>query len=215
MRDNFGLKKKYVVLILIGILALMAASIAVIYFSGRQSDKLTGSDLMAMVRKKNVIVCHIDSVNDFFSEYYNALAKGNEETLLSLYDDPSKAKYSMTVAEIVDHYDNIKVYITPGINKGEAACFVSSDIYFKSVKAPAPTVDSFYLKLDEKNNTVRILTSQYSDEDINTFLNLVARRNPVRTVISETEDTLYGMLEGNDELRNLYIVMSSITERNK
>ena len=53
----------------------------------------------------------------------------------------------------------------------------------------------------------------YSDEEINNFLTLISLREPVRSLLSSTEDSLYGILEKNSELRNLYVIMSTMTEQ--
>ena len=211
-KKPFKLKKKHVIPILVILLIIAVAVIAVIFFATRDTKQAASmEELMQKVRSKDVVVCRIDSVNDFFEDYYDAVAAGDEEALTALFDDPEKAKYSVDISEIISRYDSMKVYITPGMEPGEAAAFVYTEIYFSGVDVPAPSVESFYLLLDEKNNAVKIMTKQYSDESVNNFLTLVSMREPVRSLMSSTEDSLYGVLEENDELRNLYIIMSSMT----
>ena len=197
-------------------LAVLVVILAIVLLLGGGVEPAAKSDqraLMDKVRSKNVIKCHINSVNEMFETYYSALSVGDSQILDTLYDEPSKARYSISVSEIVDRYGEITVYVTPGLADNEMAAFVYNNIYFNNIKEAAPSVDSYYIKVDEENKKVQIITKMYSDEEINNFLTLISLREPVRSLLSSTEDSLYGILEKNSELRNLYVIMSTMTEQ--
>ncbi len=166
--------------------------------------------LMNRVRSKDVVVCPFKSVNNFFYAYYSAQASGDTTILETSFDDPKTANISAQYAQIVDHFGDFKIYVTPGLENNEIAAFVSYNIYFKNISTPAPAVDSFYLLMNKKTGNIQIQTKMYEDETINTFLTLISYRNPIRSLIQKTEENLYTALNNNNDLRNLYVVMSSM-----
>ena len=195
------------------------AAIVLIATLGSQSRKHSSlsreQELMQMVQSKNVIPCHVSSINNFFVMYYGAMATGDTSVLEDSYDDPKNAGISANMSSIVSRITNVKVYVTPGIKKNEVAAFVSYDIYFKNINIPAPSVDSFYIYMNTADSSIKILTRMNTDKDINNFLTLVSYREPVRSLIAETESELYDILNTNTDLRNLYVVMSSMTDENE
>ncbi len=208
---NPGLTDRIPVSVLVYILAGLFVVLALVLISGIGTD--TGNDrtMMQIVREKKVAPCTLSTINDFFEDYYTAMSSGDTSVIESSYDDPSRAGYSVQISEIIDSYSDIEVYITTGLNDGEAAAFVVNNINFVNIDDPAPSVDSFYLSVSEDGTDIKIMTAMYESEDINEFLTLLAMRDPVRSVLQTTEDTLYGILESNEDLRNLYVVMNSYT----
>lgn len=166
--------------------------------------------LMQQARSKNVIRCPIKSINNFFIVYYGAMSSGNTSVLEDAYDNPKLAGVSAAVGSIVEKYTDIKCYVTPGLKQGEVVAFVSYNIHFYNIDEPAPGVDSFYLKMDSVKDTIKIMTAMNSDPDINNFMLLLSYRNPVRTLMKDTQERLYNVLQENTDLRNLYVVMGSI-----
>ncbi len=169
-------------------------------------------ELMEMVRSKNVIRSYVPSINNFFVMYYNALATGDTSILEDSFDDPRKANISADISSVVNRISDVQVYITPGIKKDEVVAFVRYNIYFKNISLFAPAVDSFYIRMNTGDSSIRILTKMYTDKDINTYMTLESYREPLRSIIADTEADLYVALNNNPELRNLYVIMSSMTE---
>lgn len=169
---------------------------------------------MRQLRTKDIVECRVDSINEFFEDYYTALSEGDTTALESMYDDPLSANITTELSSIVSSYANITVYVTPGINDNEVVAFVYNDIYFVNIDQATPAVDSFYLKMDTESNSVYIMTAMYTDADINTFMYLASYREPIRSLLSNTESQLNAILESNDDLRNIYIIMSAMTEEN-
>ncbi len=210
-RKNPGLTGRIPVFVLVFILAGLFVVLALILVSGAGTN--TGNDrtMMQIVRGKKVAACNLSTINDFFDDYYAAMSSGDTSVIESSYDDPSRAGYSVQISEIIDSYSDIEVYVTTGLNDGEIAAFVVNNINFVNISDPAPSVDSFYLSVSEDGTEIKIMAEMYVSEDINEFLTLLAMRNPIRSVLQATEDTLYGILESNEDLRNLYVVMNSYT----
>ena len=203
--------KKRAVPFLCVILGILIVILVYALVSGAGVDNTDDRTMMERVRSKDVIECNISSINNFFYAYYSALASGEETVLNDSYDNPKEANIPTDLSTIVDKISNIKVYVTPGINQNEVAAFVSYDIYFDNISASAPSVDSYYLYVDSDAGTIKIMTDMYKDEDINSMLTLISYRNPIRTLLADTEADLYDILNENPDLRNLYVVMSSMT----
>ena len=201
--------------ILITTLAVLIVILVFVLLVGPQEEEVTVTkyqEWMKQLRSKDIVVCQVDTINDFFDDYYEALSEGNTTALEKLYDDPLSANITTELSSIVESYTDLTVYVTPGINSGEVAVFVHYYINFVNIESAAPAVDSFYIMMDSENSSVYILTSMYTDADINTFLYLASYRNPVRTLLSDTEDELNAILEEDSELRNIYIIMNAMAE---
>ena len=201
--------------ILITTLAVLIVILVFVLLIGPQEEEVTITkyqEWMKQLRSKDIVVCQVDTINDFFDEYYEALSEGDTTTLESLYDDPLSANITTELSSIVESYSDLTVYVTPGINSGEVAVFVHYYINFVNIESATPAVDSFYIMMDTELNSVYILTSMYTDADINTFLYLASYRNPIRDLLSDTEDELNVILEEDSELRNIYIIMNAMAE---
>ncbi|MCF0141947.1 MAG: hypothetical protein HUJ75_01070 [Parasporobacterium sp.] len=218
IRLNSFYKTKSGPVLLAALAVLVTVLIAVLILGVGVKEAPGRSDnqkLMDQVRSKNVVKCHIDSINEFFDTYYRALSSGNTTVLEGLYDDPEHASISAEVAGIVDHYSDLTVYVTPGLEQNDVIAYVYNNIHFNNILQSAPAVDSFYLHLDPETNQIKIKSAMYTDPKINKMMLLVSYREPVRSLLQGTKDSLYGALENNVDLRNLYIIMSSMMNEGK
>ena len=210
--SNFYRKRS--VPILFGILAVLVIALAASMILGAGIEKDVSRDpqnLMRLARRKDVVECNVDSINTFFEDFYSAQAEGNTSVMEGMYDDPSKANISTALSTIIDSYSDLEVYVTPGLSQNEVVCFVYNLIHFNNITTAAPSVDSFYIRMDTENNRIQILTSMYSDNSVRNYMKLISLRNPIRSILTAAQDGLYGALESNTDLRNLYVVMSSMT----
>ena len=206
--------KKRAMPLLFGALTVLVLVLAAALILGAGTEKDYSTDpqhLMARARSKEVVKCGIESINTFFEDYYFAQSEGNTTDMEAMYDHPEKTKITAQLSTIIESYSDIEVYVTPGIRQGEVVCFVYNSIHFNNIDTPAPSVDSFYIYMDAENNRVQILTSMYTDEAVRNYMKLISYRNPIRSLLTSVQDGLYGALESNTDLRNLYVVMSSMT----
>lgn len=200
------------------LITALAVLIVILIFTllmggGVQQNTLTKYQVwMNQLREKDIEQCQVENINTFFDKYYQALSVGDTTTLETMFDDSQKANITTELSSIVDHYSDLTVYVTPGINEGEVLAFVKNNIYFVNIDQATPSVDSFYIKMDEETDSIYILTDMYTDADINTFMYLATYREPIRSLLSQTEAELNTILEGNSELRNIYIIMSAMTD---
>ena len=202
--------------ILVCVLAVLIVLLIFVLLLGGGQESSAGTtkyqEWMIQLRNKDIAECPYDCINDFFDEYYTALCEGDTTTLETLVDDTESSNITTELSSIVESYSDITVYVTPGINEDEVLAFVSYNINFVNIESEAPAVDSFYLKADTQTNTVYIMAEMYTDADINAFMYLASYREPVRSLLSDTEEDLNAILEEDAELRNIYIIMNAMSE---
>lgn len=200
------------------LITALAVLIVVLVFTlimggGVSGETLTKQQVwMNQLKEKDIEQCQVESINTFFDKYYQALSVGDTTTLETMFDDSQKANITTELSSIVDRYEDLTVYVTPGINSGEVLAFVKNSIYFVNIDQATPSVDSFYIKMDGETDSIYILTDMYSDADINTFMYLATYREPIRSLLAQTEEELNTILENNSDLRNIYIIMSAMTD---
>lgn len=209
--------KEKAVPILVCILAVLIVLLIFVLLlgGGQESSTVTEyQEWMIQLRNKDIAECPYDCINDFFDEYYTALCEGDTTTLETLVDDAESSNITTELSSIVESYSNITVYVTPGINEDEVLAFVAYDINFVNIESEAPAVDSFYIKTDTETNSIYIMTEMYTDADINAFMYLASYREPIRSLLTDTEEELNSILESDSELRNIYIIMNAMSEEN-
>ena len=200
-------------LALVVIAALVIVLLTTCDGRGRDPSITDEQQLMEYVRKNRVIPCYVPSINNFFIVYYNAFATGDTQILEDSYDDPRLANISAEAADIIDRITSVKVYITPGLKKNEVAVFVTYNIFFENINVPVPSADSYYIYMDTAKSQIKILSKMYTDKQVNELLTLISYKEPLRSILAETDKQLDEALKNNTDLRNIYVIMSSMAER--
>ncbi len=215
--SNFKLGSKKnrtgIICICLAILIIILVVMLYLIFSKDEKGNSMAKYLDGM-RTQEVVVSDLEQVNYFFKTYYDALAAGNTTVIEGLYDEPSKANITTEVSKIVESFDNIKVYVTKGLEDNEIVAFVYNELKFPNINTLAPCVDTFYLKYNAFDNSLKIVTNMYTDASIIKFVNVVAKKDPVRSLLSSTNENLNNALEADGELKNLYLIMQSMTDNN-
>ena len=206
--------KKPVLKIILGIIALLivAAVIAgIVIYAGKDKKSSHSRNYMDQLRMQEIRLCEDDPFNTFFRSYYYALSVGDTTILEGMFDDPSKADVSAGVSTIVESYENLSVYITEGINENEYAAFVYNDVKFNNIGTLAPSVDCYYLEMEEDGG-VKICWDMYQNEEKIRFLRLASYMMPIRQLLADSDAALQNALNQDKDLKNLYIVMQSMTD---
>lgn len=198
--------------VILATVLLLIIVLIVLFANGSTLSSRKNGNYMDRIRNQEIKVNDVAAIDDFFTAYYTALSSGNTTQLEGMFNDPSKANITTEISTIVSQYDNFKVYVTPGINESDIVAFVSNDIHFDNIDATAPSVDSFYLQYDKESSALKINADMYTDQDILKYMNLVSYREPVRSLLTDTNNRLSEALSGNKDLNNLYILMQSMTE---
>ncbi|MBO4834592.1 MAG: hypothetical protein J5483_00620 [Lachnospiraceae bacterium] len=195
------------------IAALIVAGVAVGIILCLQREKQGDSrNYMDQLRNQEIAVTEEESINAFFRTYYDAMSAGDTTALESMFDDPSKANVSAAISTIVESYENLQVYSTEGLEENEVAVFVSNEVKFHNINTTAPSVDCYYLTRDPADGTYKICADMYEDTNIIRFLRLASYLQPIRTLMEDSDARLESALNADKDLKNLYIVMQSMTD---
>lgn len=193
-------------------IAVVAAAIVFGIFFLCGKEKKDDKNFMDQLRTQEITVCEIEPVNQFFNDYYTYLSAGNTTEMEKMFDNPEKASVSAGVSTIVEKYSDLQTYITKGIKENEYAVFVCNNVKFNNINTTAPSVDCFYITYSPESGSVKIDTKMYTDPDVVRFLTLVSYMEPIRSKLKETDEALNLALNSDKELKNLYIVMQSMTD---
>ena len=205
-------KKTGIISIVLAVLiAVFLITILIVFASDKQDNSI--EHYLDKLRNQEITQCNVEAVNYFFKTYYDALSAGNTTIVEGLFDNPAKANITTEISKIVESYNNIKVYVTAGINENEIVAFVYNELKFKNINTLAPAVDVFYLTYNAADNSLKIKSDMYTDADIIKFINVAAQKDPVRSLLSETNEKLNSALESDKELKNLFIIMQSMTNQ--
>lgn len=207
-------RKTPVLKIVLGAIAILvtAAVIAgIIIYAGKEKKNGYSRNYMDQLRLQEIRLSEDESFQTFFRQYYDAMSSGDTTILEGMFDNPEKVDVSAGVSTIVEAYENLAVYVTEGINENEYIAFVYNDVKFNNIGTRAPSVDCFYLVTDE-NGGIRISWDMYQNKDKIRFLRLASYMMPIRQLLADSDAALQNALNQDKDLKNLYIVMQSMTD---
>ncbi|MCQ2530629.1 MAG: hypothetical protein MJ086_05165 [Lachnospiraceae bacterium] len=197
--------------ILVAIVVIIAAIVfGIIFLAGK--EKKSSKNFMDQLRTQEIVQSELEPVNQFFTDYYTSLSAGNTTDLEKMFDDPERANVSAGVSTIVEQYSDLEIYLTEGIEEKEYAVFVCNNVKFNNIKTQAPSIDCFYITYSEEDGSVKIKSDMYTNPEIIRFVTLASYMEPMRSKLKETDKALTKALNSDKELKNLYIVMQSMTD---
>lgn len=206
--------KKMVLKIILSAVAFVivaAVVIGIIVFAKKEDHSGYSRNFMDQLRMQEIRRVEEEPVNTFFRQYYDAMSAGDTTILEGMFDQPDKANVSAGVSTIVETYDNLAVYLTEGLEENEFAVFVYNDVKFNNINTLAPSVDCFYLSKDE-DGAYKICWDMYQNADKIRFLRLASYMMPIRQILTDADAALQSALNRDKDLKNLYIVMQSMTD---
>lgn len=205
-------KPLIVAAIVVGLIAVIV--IALVIISQKESTvdvRFQNDNYMEKIQSLDIVTSGDEAINKFFADYYNGLSAGDIESLKSMFDKPNSAKVSDEISTLVEAYNNLIIYTAPGIKENEMAVFVRNDVKFYNINTLAPSLDCFYVTIDSKDSSIKIRSDMFENADIIRYLTLCSYRDPIKTLLTDTNSALDSALNSDKELKNLYIVMQSMT----
>ena len=206
--------KKMILKIILGVVALLivaAVVTGIIVFAKKEDHNGYSRNFMDQLRMQEIRLVEDEPANAFFRQYYDAMSAGDTTILEGMYDNPAKADVSAGVSTIVESYDNLAVYMTGGLEENEFVAFVYNDVKFNNINTLAPSVDCFYLVMGE-DGIYKICWDMYQNVDKIRFSRLASYMMPIRQLLADSDAALQNALSRDKDLKNLYIVMQSMTD---
>ena len=206
--------KKAIMKIVLGVVALLivaAVITGIVVYAQKDKNSGYSRNFMDQLRTQEIRLVEEEPANAFFRQYYDAMSAGDTTILEGMFDNPAKADVSAGVSTIVESYDNLAVYMTEGLEDNEYVAFVYNDVKFNNINTLAPSVDCFYLVMGE-DGMYKICWDTYQNVDKIRFLRLASYMMPIRQLLSDSDAALQNALNRDKDLKNLYIVMQSMTD---
>ncbi len=206
--------KKMILKIVLGVIALLivaAVVTGIVVLSRKEDNNGYSRNFMDQLRMQEIRLVEDEPANSFFQQYYDAMCAGDTTILEGMYDNPAKADVSAGVSTIVESYDNLAVYMTGGLEKNEFVAFVYNDVKFNNINTLAPSVDCFYLVMGD-DGLYKICWDMNQNVDKIRFCRLASYMMPIRQLLSDSDAALQSALSQDKDLKNLYIVMQSMTD---
>lgn len=205
-------KPLIVAAIVFGLIAVIVIALVILSNKGTTVDDGYHNDnYMEKIQSLDIGENEDEAVSKFFTDYYNGLSSGDVEAIKNMFDKPNSAEVSDEVSTLVEAYNNLTIYTAPGISDKEMAVFIRNDVKFYNIDTLAPSVDCFYVTIDSKDGDMKIRSDMYKNADIIRYLTLCSYRDPIKTLLTDTNSALDSALNSDKELKNLYIVMQSMT----
>ena len=169
----------------------------------KASEEQENAERVSAGAENNTATESTDStINDFFQQYYRAMADGDVTQMDAMFDQEGYAVTSSALDSLIDSFENIRVYTAPGLKENEIAAFVYSDVKFANIDTSAPSVESFYLT--KESGEPKIMTSMYSDAYIAEYLTLLSEKAPIKSIMDNTEYWLATTLKTDTGLKEIY-----------
>ena len=206
--------KKMILKIVLGVIALLivaAVVTGIVVLSQKEDNNGYPRNFMDQLRMQEIRLVEDEPANSFFRQYYDAMSAGDTTILEGMYDNPSKADVSAGVSTIVESYDNLAVYMTGGLEENEYVAFVYNDVKFNNINTLAPSVDCFYLVMGD-DGVYKICWDMNQNVDKIRFCRLASYMMPIRQLLFDSDAALQSALSQDKDLKNLYIVMQSMTD---
>lgn len=124
-------------------------------------------------------------INELMENYYNYMAAGDVEGVMSLVDELSEDEQSYIEAlkTLIEGYQNIRCYTKRGMQENEYLVFVRYDLKFIAVDSVAPGLQGYYVRM---NDTGSYYISQAAfGEELTQYLNELLEHEDVKALYVE------------------------------
>ncbi len=119
-----------------------------------ESDPLLESSQMQGAEEVPLVANDNSALYSTVAAYYNAVAQGDEETLVSLYDNLSEVdlyRYKVT-SEYLDYYTALDIYTKPGMTEESTLAYVYYKVRFMNHEEEFPGYQTLYICKNEKGS---------------------------------------------------------------
>ena len=147
------------------------------------------------------------AVHSVIASYYNAIAEGDEETILKICDkvgDRELFKYR-AMAQYIDNYPVLDIYTKPGWQQGDVVAFIYFKLKFTGKDAEIPGYGYLYLCKNE-DDSYFIKRSNHPEEGVE-YLKKISSEADVLELENRTEVEFNELMK---EQPDLLVYMSDV-----
>ena len=148
-------------------------------------------------------------VNKLVETYYEASAKGDLDTISSIYRGLEDTELLKVVAasEYIEDYQNIVVYTKPGPVDDSYVVYVEMDVKLNDYDTSIPGLETLYICTDEDGQLY--INGDIADSSIIDYLRLVNVQEDVIDLNNTVADRYNKMVQSDEELAELLTKMRS------
>lgn len=132
--------------------------------------------------------------------YYNARASKDIETLKTMVESLSDAEQQAILDNnVIESYNNIKVYSKPGIDTGSYVVYVYYEGKLNGIETLAPGLTGIYMKTREDGTLY--IADKDSDEAVKAYVDEVSAQEDVQQLVADASAKLEAAKNADENLK--------------
>ena len=143
--------------------------------AGTETDMAVGTHIEAVPLVEN----SDEAISNLILLYYNSMANGDMDTLVSLCDEISEKDYFhyQEYAKYIEFYPMVEIYTKPGLEEGSTIAYVYSKTVFVNHEEEFPGYQGYYICTKE-DGSLYIKRGENSEE-VNDYIRQVSAEDDV------------------------------------
>lgn len=156
-------------------------------------------------------------ITELIQLYYDAKLKGDTAQIEKYVDNIEEVNMEEIEVrnESVESYENIECYTKLGLYDNTYVVFVYYEIAFKNIDTLAPGIDVIYVIRDEETGSVYIHNGATANNDINNYVQALAKDEDVAELLDRTNKALEQALKEDSALNDFYKALNKGTDNAK
>jgi hypothetical protein len=141
-------------------------------------------------------------VNELMTNFYNALASGDMDTVRSLrdYNDETELIQFEKRSEYIDAYDEIVCYTKPGIDDTSYFVYVSFEAHVKECETEAPGLNAYFVYTNDDGN---LIIDGNIEDDVDATFKLVTNQDDVVDLYNRVDVSYKEAIASDEELASV------------
>ena len=214
-REGFSLRPVSFVMLAFVVIIIIVLLIVIPSYDGTSkiSAQSEASSEVTDPENAEITECSDSEIINLFKTYYKALSDGDSEKIKSLYDEAGDISDASSLSDVVEEYQNLRIYEAPGLNENEKAIFVYYEVKFFDVDEAAPGVDSYYITT--ASGEPKLMLEMYTNSEIVNYLYALSDKEPIKSLMDSTNDWLKTSLSEDSVLNEVYNTMAEKVNEQK
>ncbi len=209
--------RRHAILILIAVIAIVGLIIAIIFLStpkpdeGTEDVSLVGEQLPAGVPEVPMEKDAYPSVDSLVHSYFEALARGDAETVRTLTRDleDTEAKRIQVSGEYISEIPRLEIYVKKGLLPDTYIAYVINYVVFEGFEEQVPGLRTLYIRKGTDGSYYIEMGDVADNED--TYITGITLQQDVKDLNNRVAVEYNDLIAGNTELNNFLEDMKVVT----
>jgi len=158
----------------------------------------------------SLVLTQDEKVKKLMSDYYEALAACDVNTIHRLVEDDSQYTLEnlQKKSQYIEDYRNIICYTKPGLYEGEYILYVYSEIKFINIDTAAPQLNHYYLNCTEEG-TLQMANGVLASDKVD-YMNAADQEDDVKELVEDVSNRLTSAMESDEKLFELVKLLNNV-----